>query len=695
MTVRTILSAFVESRPFVDGHAKLLATQILHPPMKDEFKTADEVHLLKAAGWLKAAQDAMTDGGVGGRYLLSEGWTSSYPETTGYIIPTFLRLAKELKDDDYLDRAARAVRFLRRVQLNDGGFPGMEVADGQKIPSPFNTAQIIHGLLAWHEASGDENALNAAKKASEWLISVQDDDGAWRRYCYNGVATTYSAHLSCWVAEFGVYVGDARLTSCAERHLDWVLSQVDPETGWVDLCGFDSEQHRERIAPTHTIAYCLWGILTSSKTLQRTDGIDTVRCAAEAILRRLELSGWLPGILDHKWRARSIFTCLTGNAQMSLIWLWLFDRDGDVRFLNAALKALDLVKRAQILSNVNPGLMGGIPGSDPIWGDYIRLGVPSWAAKFFVDALIEKRRVMEGLSDRKRGYWKLPADAPHDVPATASRIVGDSPRCVLYASPRTQKVAQILETWSGFGFTPIAIVIGHEEASPIWSRAMAWLRRRGVFVGPTKFDDLPADPVSDGRLPHSGNTLQLGPEAYCKKAGLRVIHTGPLDGDSAVEAVKELRPDLAIHAGAGILRDNLLRVPRLGTINAHMGLLPYYRGMNVAEWACFQGDQVGCTVHLIDAGIDTGGTLCVREVCTDGVTSIAALRKRVDAAQIALLGKIVRYVMETGTLPSTWPNRAADGVQFFRMHKELTEILEGELTISGGGGSPEPREKAC
>ena len=123
-----------------------------------------------------------------------------------------------------------------------------------------------------------------------------------------------------------------------------------------------------------------------------------------------------------------------------------------------------------------------------------------------------------------------------------------------------------------------------------------------------------------------------------------------------------------------------------------MGLLPYYRGMNVAEWACFQGDQVGCTVHLIDAGIDTGGTLCVQEVCTDGVTSIAALRKRVDDAQIALLGKIVRYIIETGTLPSTWPNRAADGVQFFRMHEELTVILERELTISGGGRSPEPRE---
>ena len=35
------------------------------------------------------------------------GWTSSYPETAGYIIPTFLALARELGDSRFLDGAAR------------------------------------------------------------------------------------------------------------------------------------------------------------------------------------------------------------------------------------------------------------------------------------------------------------------------------------------------------------------------------------------------------------------------------------------------------------------------------------------------------------------------------------------------------------------------------------------------------------
>ena len=39
-------------------------------------------------------------------------------------------------------------------------------------------------------------------------MSVQDSDGAWRRYYYADTPTTYSAHLSCWLAEFGVHIAD-------------------------------------------------------------------------------------------------------------------------------------------------------------------------------------------------------------------------------------------------------------------------------------------------------------------------------------------------------------------------------------------------------------------------------------------------------------------------------------------------------
>ncbi|MCP5002594.1 MAG: hypothetical protein GY941_01390, partial [Planctomycetes bacterium] len=46
--------------------------------------------------WLGRAQDhsASADGGVARHYSLVTGWAPSYPETTGYIIPTMLDYAK-------------------------------------------------------------------------------------------------------------------------------------------------------------------------------------------------------------------------------------------------------------------------------------------------------------------------------------------------------------------------------------------------------------------------------------------------------------------------------------------------------------------------------------------------------------------------------------------------------------------------
>ena len=46
-------------------------------------------------------------------------------------------------------------------------------------------------------------------------------------------------------------------------------------------------------------------------------------------------------------------------------------------------------------------------------------------------------------------------------------------------------------------------------------------------------------------------------------------------------------------------------------LNYHAGITPKYRGMNGGYWALATGDagNFGATVHLVDAGVDTGGVL--------------------------------------------------------------------------------------
>src|SRR5687767_2693467 len=104
-------------RPWRTGHAKLLLAQVLDTDANARSDLSDDDYLIAAAKWLAAAQDAARDGGIAGRYKLATGWSSSYPETTGYAVPTLLKLADYLGDASYRARAGRAIDFLLSVQL--------------------------------------------------------------------------------------------------------------------------------------------------------------------------------------------------------------------------------------------------------------------------------------------------------------------------------------------------------------------------------------------------------------------------------------------------------------------------------------------------------------------------------------------------------------------------------------------------
>jgi methionyl-tRNA formyltransferase len=64
-----------------------------------------------------------------------------------------------------------------------------------------------------------------------------------------------------------------------------------------------------------------------------------------------------------------------------------------------------------------------------------------------------------------------------------------------------------------------------------------------------------------------------------------------------------------------ILSQEILDMPRLGCINAHGSLLPYYRGAAPIQWSIYHGEtETGITTMLMDAGMDTGAMLLKRTV---------------------------------------------------------------------------------
>jgi hypothetical protein len=67
----------------------------------------------------------------------------------------------------------------------------------------------------------------------------------------------------------------------------------------------------------------------------------------------------------------------------------VYESTGDYRYLNAALKMNDFLKRLQYDCRFKE-IDGALPGSHPVWGDYFPYQVNSWGVKYYADALIKE-----------------------------------------------------------------------------------------------------------------------------------------------------------------------------------------------------------------------------------------------------------------------------------------------------------------
>ena len=76
-------------------------------------------------------------------------------------------------------------------------------------------------------------------------------------------------------------------------------------------------------------------------------------------------------------------------------------------------------------------------------------------------------------------------------------------------------------------------------------------------------------------------------------------------------AIDRLKPAVVMLAGCRLLSRQTLAALPCPVLNYHAGITPKYRGMNGGYWALATGDagNFGATVHLVDAGVDTGDVL--------------------------------------------------------------------------------------
>jgi uncharacterized protein YyaL (SSP411 family) len=340
----------------------------------------NDQHMRFAAEWLAIAQDATPDDGVSALYSLSKGWDVSYPETTGYIIPTFLRYFHLTGKNIWQDRAIRMANWLLLLQLSNGSFPHKS---DLVTPTVFDTGQVILGLISIFRITNSDKYLDSSVRAARWLLSIQEPTGEWLRYSYGGIGHAYHTRVSWALLEVYQEVNDNELLSGAIKNLEWAMCQ-QLENGWLLNNTFAINE----LPSLHTIAYATRGLLEAGRILDQPRYIRSATKTADALLKKQRDDGALPGEYDYDWSPTVSWSCLTGNAQTSIIWLKLYMLFVNDIYLEAARKINVFLKKTQNVSSNNSGVKGGIKGSHPIQGGYIPFAYPNWATKFFMDALM-------------------------------------------------------------------------------------------------------------------------------------------------------------------------------------------------------------------------------------------------------------------------------------------------------------------
>jgi hypothetical protein len=344
-----------------------------------------------AIAWLCRSHDVTRRRGSSKGFSLLRGWLPAYPETTGYVLGTLLRVATRQGDRGELVRRAREMgNWEMDMQNPDGGIKEGDIVRGDARSIVFNTGMVLHGWLDLAEAGYDVYD-EAAARAVRFLVDAMRPDGTWRPEAeYARIPHTYNARVAWALLRWARRSDDDAAEAAARRHLSWVCSR-QRANGWFDDCVF-----RTGMTPsTHAIAYTLRGLLESHLITEDERCLRAVEGPAEVLARELDLHARLPAAYDDEWRPAAQHSCLTGTVQLGGVWLRLYQTTGDVLWLHAGLKAVEQAAARQE-TVAWPDVRGALAGSFPLWGRYAPLQYPNWATKFLADALALYEQCLSG-----------------------------------------------------------------------------------------------------------------------------------------------------------------------------------------------------------------------------------------------------------------------------------------------------------
>ncbi len=136
------------------------------------------------------------------------------------------------------------------------------------------------------------------------------------------------------------------------------------------------------------------------------------------------------------------------------------------------------------------------------------------------------------------------------------------------------------------------------------------------------------------------------------ECGVRIVDPRTLNTDETLHFLRKRGAEAVVVYGTGMIKSPLLEAFGGRMINMHLGLSPYYRGTatNFYPLVNEEPEYVGATIHLIDAGIDSGAIIhhARPEIVADDLPHtvgcnaiLAGLEKLIQAVDELAVGSLV------------------------------------------------------
>lgn len=155
------------------------------------------------------------------------------------------------------------------------------------------------------------------------------------------------------------------------------------------------------------------------------------------------------------------------------------------------------------------------------------------------------------------------------------------------------------------------------------------------------------------------------------------LHVHSLNDPETVAEIDHIKPDVILTISCRLLARRTLAAIQCPIVNFHAGINPAYRGQMGAYWALVERDEqnFGATLHLVDAGTDTGATLAEIRTQPTAADSIATYPLLLTAVGTSETREVLKAVIEGKASP-----QKPEGVSALRFPPPIWTYLYHGLT---------------